>query len=75
MSGAVFFIILAVVIVVVIAGATPFLFIPVVVIGLGLLVVPLILGALRGTAVGEPDGGPSGVPTTSEASYDPVREP
>jgi hypothetical protein len=75
MSGAVFFILLAVVIVVVLAGGTPFLFIPVVVIGLGLVVVPFVVGALRGTAVGEPEAGPSGVPTTREASYDPVREP
>jgi hypothetical protein len=75
MSGAVFFVVLAVVVVVLIAGVTPFILIPVVVIGLGLLVVPFVLGALRGTAVGEPDGGPSGVPTTKEASYDPVQEP
>ena len=75
MAGAVFFVIIVAVVLVLIAGVTPFLLIPVVAIGLGLLLVPLVAGALRGTAVGEPDGGPSGVPTTREASYDPVREP
>ncbi len=75
MTGAVFFVVLAAVIVVAIAGVTPFILIPVVVIGLGLLVVPAVLAALRGTATGEPDAGPSGVPTTREASYDPVQEP
>jgi hypothetical protein len=75
MTGAVLIVVVLAVILVAIAGVTPFILIPVVVIGLGLLVVPLVLGAMRGTAVGEPDGGPSGVPTTSEASYEPVREP
>jgi hypothetical protein len=76
MAGAVFFVVLAIVLLFVLVGiANPLFLIPVVAIGLGLLVVPLILGTLRGTSVGEPDGGPSGVPTTREASYDPVGEP
>jgi hypothetical protein len=75
MTGAVFFAVLAAVVVLVIAGATPFILIPVVAIGLGLLAVPLVIRALRGTAVGEPEAGPPGVPTTREASYDPVRKP
>jgi hypothetical protein len=76
MAGAVFFVVLAVVLLLVLIGvANPLFLIPVVAIGLGLVGVPLLLGALRGTAVGEAGGGPSGVPTTSEASYDPVQEP
>ena len=75
MTGAVFFAIVVAVVLVLFAGVTPFLLIPMVAIGLGLLVVPLVIAALRGTAVGEPEAGSPGVPTTREASYDPVREP
>jgi hypothetical protein len=75
MTGAVFFAVVVAVLLVLFAGVTPFLLIPIVAIGLGLLVVPLVIAALRGTAVGEPEAGPPGVPTTREASYDPVREP
>jgi hypothetical protein len=75
MTGAVFFAIVVAVLLVAFASVTPFLLIPIVVIALGLLVVPLVIAALRGTAVGEPEAGSSGVPTTREASYDPVREP
>ena len=75
MTGAVFFAIVVAVVLVLFAGVTPFLLIPIVAIGLGLLVVPLVIAALRGTAVGEPEAGSPGVPTTREASYEPVREP
>jgi hypothetical protein len=75
MTGAVFFAVVVAVLLVLFAGVTPFLLIPIVAIGLGLLVVPLVIAALRGSSGGEPDPGPSGVPTTREASYDPVREP
>jgi hypothetical protein len=75
MTGAVFFAVVVAVLLVLFAGVTPFLLIPIVAIGLGLLVVPLVIAALRGTAVGEPEAGSPGVPTTREASYDPVREP
>jgi hypothetical protein len=75
MTGAVFFAVVVAVLLVLFAGVTPFLLIPIVAIGLGLLVVPLVIAALRGTSVGEPEAGSSGVPTTREASYDPVREP
>jgi hypothetical protein len=74
MAGAVFFAIIVAVLLVAFASVTPFILIPVVVIGLGLLTVPFLLTALRGTSVGQSDPGPS-VPTTREASYDPVREP
>jgi hypothetical protein len=75
MAGSVFFVIIVAVLLVLFAGVTPFLLIPVVAIGLGLLTIPIVLAALRGTSVGEPDPGPSGVPSTREASYDPVQEP
>jgi hypothetical protein len=75
MPGAVFFLVIVAVLLVAFASVTPFILIPVVAIGLGLLVVPLVIAALRGTAVGEPESGSSGVPTTREASYEPVQEP
>jgi hypothetical protein len=76
MAASVYFVgIVAVIILVIVGIGTPFLLIPAVVIALALLLVPIVLRALRGTAVGEPEAGPSGVPTTREASYDPVREP
>jgi hypothetical protein len=75
MAGAVFFLVIVAVLLVAFASVTPFILIPVVAIGLGLVVVPLAIAALRGTAVGDPESGSSGVPTTREASYDPVQEP
>jgi hypothetical protein len=75
MAGSVFFIVFAVVLILVLIGiANPFILIPVVAIGLGLLLVPVVAAALRKTAVGHPDPGPN-VPSTREASYDPVQEP
>jgi hypothetical protein len=75
MAGAVFFVVIVAVLLVAFASVTPFILIPVVAIGLGLLLVPFVLAALRGSSVGEPDPGPSGVPSTREASYEPVQEP
>jgi hypothetical protein len=75
MAGAVYFIALIAVLVLVGVGiATPFLLIPAVVIGLGLLAVPAFGAVLRRTSVGQPQPGPD-VPTTREASYDPVHTP
>jgi hypothetical protein len=75
MAGAVFFIVIVAILLVAFASVTPFILIPVVAIGFGLVVVPLVIAALRGTAVGEPESGSAGVPTTREASYEPVQEP
>jgi hypothetical protein len=75
MPGAVFFLVIVGVLLVAFASVTPFILIPIVAIGLGLLVVPIALAAMRGSSAGEPDPGPSGVPTTREASYEPVQEP
>ena len=75
MAGAVFFLVIVAVLLVAFASVTPFILIPVVMIGLGLVVVPLVIAGLRGTAVGDPESGSAGVPTTREASYEPVQEP
>jgi hypothetical protein len=46
-----------------------------VLIALAVVLVPLAFGALRGTTrIGE-GSEPHGVPSTSEASYEPVQEP
>jgi hypothetical protein len=45
------------------------------VIGLGLLLLTPLLAKLRGSAIVQPDGGPSGVPPTRDAAYEPVQAP
>jgi hypothetical protein len=75
--GAVFFVaIVAVGVVLAAATGTIFLLVPFVVIALGALFVPVIFGAIRGTGL-EPGASDShgGVPSTSEASYEPVQQP
>jgi hypothetical protein len=75
--GAVFFVaIVAVGVVLAAATGTIFLLVPFVVIALGALFVPVIFGAIRGTRL-EPGASDShgGVPSTSEASYEPVQQP
>jgi hypothetical protein len=75
MTGPVYFVVLIALLVLVGVGiATPFLLIPVVAIGLGLVAAPAIGALLRGASVGQPDAGPE-VPSTREASYEPVRTP
>lgn len=76
MTGSAFLVVLVLVLLLVVFGvASPIFLVPVVVIGLALLGLPLLLGLLRRSSVAQPDPGPSGVPETSEAAYDPVREP
>jgi hypothetical protein len=74
--GSVFFVaIVAVGVVVAAATGTIFLLVPFVVIALAALLVPVIFGALRGTRL-EPGASEShGVPSTGEASYEPVQQP
>ena len=74
--GSVFFVaIVAVGVVLAVATGTIFLLVPFVVIALAALFVPMILGGLRGTRL-EPGAAESqGVPSTSEASYEPVQQP
>jgi hypothetical protein len=54
------------------------LLIPFVAIGLGALLIPLVVAAMRGTAVDpvlQHEDEQTGVPSTSEASYGPVQQP
>jgi hypothetical protein len=53
----------------------PIWLVPVVVIGAALLVLTPMLAKMRGTAIAQPDSAPQGVPTTREASYEPVQDP
>jgi hypothetical protein len=79
MTGSVFFVaIVAIGAIVAVATGTIFLLVPFVVIALGALLVPFALGALRGTRAEPGAADPSqsaGVPSTSEASYEPVQQP
>jgi hypothetical protein len=54
--------------------ASPFFFIPAGVVIIVALIAGPVLGMFNRTA-STGGGGPSGVPTTEEASYEPVREP
>ena len=54
--------------------ASPFFFIPAGVVIVVAVIAGPVLGALNRTA-STGGGGPSGVPTTEEASYEPVQEP
>jgi hypothetical protein len=76
MAGSVYFVvILAVGAIVAAATGTIFLLIPLFLIAIGfLLLVPVAAGALRGTRAGGRSEG-HGVPSTRDASYEPVREP
>jgi hypothetical protein len=74
MSGAVFFTIIVAIAVVLIAGVTPFLLIPILVIGVGALIAIPMLRASKETSMRPTGAAPSGVPSTSEAAYDPVGE-
>jgi|1185.fasta_scaffold1077980_1 hypothetical protein len=75
MHGAVFGTIIVAVAIILLAGMTPILIIPIVVIGLGALVAIPMLTAAQGTSARPTGAAPSGVPSTSEASYQPVSEP
>jgi hypothetical protein len=75
MAGSVYFVvILAVGAIVAAATGTIFLLIPLFLIAIGFLLVPVAAGALRGTRAGGRSEG-HGVPSTRDASYEPVREP
>jgi hypothetical protein len=76
MTGSVFFVIIvAVGVILAAATGTIFLLVPFVVIALAALFVPIVFGAIRGTRL-EPGASEShGVPSTSEASYEPVQQP
>jgi hypothetical protein len=75
--GSVFFgVLFFVVLLLVLLGiVSPVWLVPVVVIALGLLLLTPLLAKLRGSAIVQPDGGPTGVPPTREAAYEPVQNP
>ena len=77
MQGAVFLIGLVVLgILLIVLGMSAIVLIPIVIVGLAVLFAAPILGAIRaGGDRGTSSSEPSGVPTTREASYDPVQEP
>jgi hypothetical protein len=77
MAGSVLFgIVFVLVLILILVGiASPLWLVPIVVIGLGLLLLTPFLAKLRGTAIAQPDSGPQGVPTTRDASYEPVQDP
>ena len=77
MAGSVLFgVVFVIVLFLILIGiVSPVWLVPIVVVGLGLLALTPLLAKLRGSAIVQPDGGPTGVPTTHEASYDPVQEP
>jgi hypothetical protein len=77
MAGSVLFGVLFVVVVLLILDgiASPLWLVPLVVIGLGLLLLTPMLAKMRGAAITQPDSAPQGVPTTREASYEPVQDP
>ena len=78
MAGSVFFVaIVAVGVVIAAATGTIFLLVPFVVIALAVVLAPVVFGALRGTRLepGSSSEAAHGVPSTSEASYEPVQQP
>jgi hypothetical protein len=54
---------------------TVFLLIPFVLIGLAVVLLPLAWRAVRGTSLEPGVEEPHGVPSTQEASYEPVQQP
>jgi hypothetical protein len=76
MPGSVYFIaIVAIGAALAAATGTIFLLVPFVVIALAVVLVPIVLGAARGTRYEPGASEPHGVPSTSEASYEPVQQP
>jgi hypothetical protein len=77
MAGSVLFgVIFVVVVLLILVGiAGPIWLVPVVVVGLALLLLTPLLAKLRGSAIAQPDSAPQGVPSTREASYEPVQDP
>ena len=77
MAGSVLFgVLFVIVLLLILVGiASPLWLVPIVVIGLGLLLLTPMLAKLRGTAIAQPGSGPQGVPTTGDASYEPVQDP
>ena len=76
MSGSVFLIGVVVVIMLVMAVVlTPIFLMPAILLVLAAVLFPVLMGAFRNSAISESQGGPSGVPSTREASYEATDEP
>jgi type IV secretory pathway VirB2 component (pilin) len=77
MQGTLFLIAIVVLgLMLVVFGMSTIFLVPFVVIGLAVAFGAPIIAALRGSGGrGTPSSEPSGVPSTREASYDPVQEP
>jgi hypothetical protein len=77
MAGSVIFGVLTIIVVLLmlVGIASPIWLVPLVVVGLGLLMLTPLLAKLGGSAIAQPDSGPEGVATTREASYEPVQDP
>lgn len=78
MQGALFLLFLVLLgIVLIVLGMTTVILIPLVVVGLAVLVAAPIMAWIRKDEqrTDSPGADPTGVPTTREASYDPVQEP
>jgi hypothetical protein len=77
MAGSVLFGVLTVIVVLLmlVGIASPIWLVPLIVVGLGLLMLTPMLAKMRGSAIAQPDSAPQGVPTTREASYEPVQDP
>ena len=77
MAGSVLFGVLTIVVILLmlVGIASPLWFVPLIVIGLGLLMLTPVLEKFRGSAIAQPDSAPQGVPTTADASYEPVQDP
>jgi hypothetical protein len=76
MPGSVYFVVIVAIGAILAAfTGTIFLLIPFVLVGFAVLLVPLALGAVRGTRLEPGVDEPHGVPSTREASYEPVENP
>jgi hypothetical protein len=78
MQGALFLLFLVLVgIVLIVLGMTTLILIPLVVAGLAVLFAAPLMAWIRKDEQrgGSPSSDPTGIPTTREASYDPVQEP
>ena len=76
MTGSLYFIgIVAIGAIIAAATGTIFILVAFVVIALGILLVPIAWHAARGTEVEPGHEEPHGVPSTREASYEPVQQP
>jgi CBS-domain-containing membrane protein len=76
MPGSLFFIaIVAIGAVLAAATGTIFLLVPFILFALAVVLLPVVFGAVRGTRYEPGVSEPHGVPSTSEASYEPVQQP